>query len=230
TDKTRTFEVSNTGEFEWSFRASAAPLDEETPRLTTARPKTGTFALRSEGKVAGDTLTVGPFTISPCNAKTVTVKFGAPAHAASFLETLLVEIFERDPMDQPRGYRYELTGEACIPGINTQARGWAEIFEEQAVVREMTLGADRNVFATDSRMFSFGAALVGAEVRIYNPIKVTARVNIAIRPYGSAAGVPLMATPVDAKDIKGKTATAVKVGKEVPVEAVPSFDVEPKQL
>jgi hydrocephalus-inducing protein len=83
--------------------------------------------------------------------------------AAVSSESVIVDIFERDPNDHPDGIPYPLEGESCIPSINVA--DFLAVFEEQQVLS--SLGPDtecKGIFVEDRRVFYFGNLLVGESV------------------------------------------------------------------
>lgn len=89
---------------------------------------------------------------------------------------------EPDAVDAPAPVLYRLTGESCVPGINT----WDHdlIFEEQMVVSQLPVfGEKGNCYAKHSNTFSFGYVIVGRQVatkvKIINPNKVACDVVVS---------------------------------------------------
>lgn len=81
----------------------------------------------------------GNFTISPSLATVepgdvlkVSVTF-LVQNQRTFCELLGIDVSDRDPNDHPGGIPYEIAGESCIPGINTE--DFISIFEEHRLVR-----------------------------------------------------------------------------------------------
>ena len=200
TQKERTFELTNTGEFEFDFSlrnhgADAPPPDGKTP-----------------------TLALGRFSVSPMNGSvpaggtaTITVKFAASSEARPENEVVVIDVSDRDTSSEPDGMMYELIAESCIPGIETT--DFVNIFEEQTVNRTVVLaaaGLPSNIFAEDEKLFTFGSHMVGQDVserfKLTNPFKVPCTVNLGVTTRAPKGG--------------GKPAA----GEEVP------FDVEPKKL
>mmetsp|Transcript_4036 Transcript_4036/g.9628 ORF Transcript_4036/g.9628 Transcript_4036/m.9628 type:complete len:4944 (+) Transcript_4036:104-14935(+) len=240
TKKSRTFEIQNKGEFEFTYElvsltseyarpgtvgpgtrvpppAGAAPAPAAAPAGKAAAPGKGK-APAAAGSLTLGNFAVGPSTgvIAPNTDKTVTVDFNAEG-AQQCLEVLGIVISERDPSVDTRGMPYELTGESCIPGIN--ASDLDSIFEEQSVVRKLDLASTQtSVFAEEDRVFHFGPVIVAKQVevrfKISNPTKVSCNVDLAARPAkADALGKPA-----------GKAAAAPAGGE------VLAFDVQPQKL
>ena len=144
---------------------------------------------------------MGPFIVTPQGGRvapneTVVIEVGFQAEGASlFREPIRIDVSGRDPSDKV-GQVYELMGESCIPGINTE--DFESIFEEQAVVRRieptaddenMTGIASGGVFAEEQRMFNFGSIVpsscgprgVVERFKISNPNKIKALVDFNLQ-------------------------------------------------
>lgn len=135
TQKERSFELTNTGEFDFAFtlrHAGAAKLLADDESSATIVPS-------KLGRVDA-ALTLGNFTVTPPigsvevgGVATIIVKFEAGSDAQRFLEDLVIDVADRDvsPLNgEPCGKIYELIAESCIPGIETL--DFTNIFEEQA--------------------------------------------------------------------------------------------------
>ena len=184
TQKERTFELTNTGEFEFDFTLRNKADDPE------AAGKGG----------GGPELKLGRFTVSPAvgtvpagGYSTITVKFAAGSDAEKFNEDLIVDVADRDAVKEPEGVLYELIAESCIPGIETKDH--VNIFEEQAVHRTMTLvdtGLPTNVYAQDENLFCFGSHMVGKDVaerfKLLNPFKVPCKVLLDVKARAAKGG------------------------------------------
>eukprot|EP00959_Pyramimonas_sp_CCMP1952_P397244 8323418-Pyramimonas_sp.AAC.1 len=68
--------------------------------------------------------------VEPGETLKVSVTFLAQ-NARTYVEMLGIHVEDRDPSDHPGGIPYEIAGESCIPGINTE--DFASIFEEHQV-------------------------------------------------------------------------------------------------
>ncbi|KNC50959.1 hydrocephalus inducing isoform b [Thecamonas trahens ATCC 50062] len=127
-----------------------------------------------------------PLTVAPV-AETGAVALSASSSAGA-LASLAVGV----PVPIP----YELTGESCVPGINTW--DYDLIFEEQMVVAQLesvarSAAGAANVYAKMSNTFSFGALIVGrqavAQIKISNPNKVACDVVFSTElPFSSGSG------------------------------------------
>jgi hydrocephalus-inducing protein len=96
-------------------------------------------------------------TVPVGSAVEVNVVFKAEG-AASFLETLGIDITDRDFNDQPEGIPYEVTAESCIPGIVTEDT--VGIFEEHNICSSLDPFLPINFqYATRDNVFNFGAVI-----------------------------------------------------------------------
>lgn len=107
-------------------------------------------------------------------------------------QKLGIDISCRDPKDEPEGIVYEMVGESCIPGIQTD--NYQSIFEEQVVVTSIQSAGniaqlvDSNIFAVEEKIFFFGT-LVPSQVpdgvvekfKIINGNKVGCSVSLEVR-------------------------------------------------
>lgn len=185
--KPRTFDISNDGEFPFSFKLTPFATRGGTPAArteagagTAPEPVQPSAVPSKKGAskpppvaapVAPGSLEVGCFSLSPATAsvapgtsQTVTVVFRAGQVAGTFRETVSIDVTDRDVADFPAGgMPYELAGEACVPGI--AAEDFEGIFEEHLVVPalEPLLSTGQplpgSVFAIRERVFSFGAVI-----------------------------------------------------------------------
>lgn len=109
-----------------------------------------------------------------------------------------MDVTGRDPADQPRGILYELIGESCIPGIQTD--NFEAIFEEQIVVpsqssnQNITAMINSNVFFYEEKMFSFGTLVpskspegICEKFKIINPNKIPCSVKFDVRKRNPAS-------------------------------------------
>ncbi|KAL1499824.1 hypothetical protein AB1Y20_012509 [Prymnesium parvum] len=209
--KERSFELSNTGEFDFKF------------------------TLRGKGKGGKDanafdlsSLVLGNFTITPSTGTvdaggsiTIVVKFNSGKVASTFHTKLIIDVADRDPKVEPEGMVYELIGESCIPGIQTT--DFINIFEEQSVHRTINIsmaGLPRNVFSEEDALFCFGSHMVGQEVserfKLTNPFKVPCSVNLSVAPRTAKVVAPT-------KGSADKNAVDAAGSGELP------FEVEPKK-
>ena len=200
TSQPRTFEISNTGVFPFDFRLFAYGEDEE-----------GSDAAK------GGNLSLGNFTVSPASG---TVEPGAvlqvnttflAENSRSYCKLMGIEVSDRDPSDHPGGVPYEISGESCIPGINST--DFEGIFEEHVVKPALDpYESNKGVFALREKCFDFGAvvALVDVEsdsssamgagmssnLKISNPNKVPCTVNFSVRAKGEEVGaLPMNVSP-----------------------------------
>jgi hydrocephalus-inducing protein len=196
TQKTRTFDIVNQGEFDFSFEIKCiTSLVRSRPGTSMGRPS---LESREEGEATPDGgIKFGSFTVTPASGsvqpngekQTVTVLFEA-AGQAIFSEVLGIQVSERDPAADPNGMAYEVSGESCVPGI--LVADFLQIFEEAAVLRKPPADPNQllaSTFVEEERVFHFGPRLVDsrAEVRvkIVNPTKVAVTVDLAMAAKGA---------------------------------------------
>ena len=227
-ERSRTFEISNTGEFE--FRYLLYPQGEapdphpfaKTDAAPAADAKGGKGGGGKAAPPEGGTLTVGRFNVGPQaglvepgGAVTLSIGFKAGQEAEPFAHTISIDIADRDPAIVPQDY--ELLAESCIPGIQTT--DFNNIFEEQAVMPHIDLsaGMPKNVYSEEENRFFFGSHMVAQEVaerfKITNPFKVPCTITLECKPRAPKAG-------------GGKGAEPAKGGV---ADAPLAFDVEPKK-
>jgi len=198
--KSRTFDIVNQGEFEFTFEMACITHSVSTG---VARSRPGTAAARRASQEGMDadisadgSLKFGNFTVSPATGtvapngekQTITVEFGAEGEQ-QFFEVLGIQISERDPAVDKNGLPYELSSESCVPGIlNTD---FLQIFEEAAVWRKPSEDPTeliRNTFIEEERCFHFGPRMVDqrqeVRVKIINPTKVSVVVNLKLTAKG----------------------------------------------
>jgi hydrocephalus-inducing protein len=198
TQKTRTFDIINQGDFEFEFKIECI-TGKRGLRPGTANVKAITDP-EFKGEDTGDGgLKVGSFVVRPASGtvapsgekETITVEFSAEGEA-SFYEVLGVQISQRDPRsDVPdQGTPYEISGESCIPGILTQ--DFLQIFEEAAVSRKAPSDPEeiiKNTFIEEDRTLYFGPRLVSSRsemrIKITNPTKVPILVNVDMVAKGA---------------------------------------------
>ena len=143
TDKTRSVEITNTGEFAHDYAILANPTPKRktptlrgTPPPGSPTPAEDDEAPEADDEPAGDapqeTLQVGNFVLSPAMGtiapgETARVEivfspggadlFGPGQLTLSFTEDVFLDIQNRDYDDNPEGIPFELGGESCIPSI-----------------------------------------------------------------------------------------------------------------
>ncbi|EKX37002.1 hypothetical protein GUITHDRAFT_78541 [Guillardia theta CCMP2712] len=182
--KSRTFEIVNQGEFDFSFRISSIS--------DRSRPPTSSEEEAAAEESADGSLKVGNFLVSPVSGsiapngekQTVTVTFTAEGQR-TFRELLGISVSERDPSLDPLGLPYELTGESCVPGLLND--DFLQIFEEAAVLRKPPADPTElisNTFIEEERCFYFGPRLVKSRsetrIKIVNPTKVAITVSLQV--------------------------------------------------
>eukprot|EP00854_Cymbomonas_tetramitiformis_P000766 gene766-1240_t len=170
TSNPRTFEICNTGEFPFDF--SIGPLHGDDNEVKEAAPppvapppaKGGKGGAAAGAPAPAGTVKLGNFNITPSAGtvevgamQQVTVTFNAQAQR-TYVEPVGIEITDRDMADCPGGIPYEIAGESCIPGINTE--DVMAIFEEHKIVSTLdAFSIENNVFSVRDRVFSFGAVI-----------------------------------------------------------------------
>ena len=194
TQKTRTFDIINQGEFEFEFKIECITGRSKGMRPMTAAVKSITDP-DFKGEEVGDGIKIGQFVVRPASGtvapsgekQTITVEFSAEGEA-SFFEVLGVQISQRDPRsDVPdQGMPYEITAESCIPGILNNE--FLQIFEEASVSRKAPSDPNElvhNLFIEEERTLYFGPRLVNSDsqvrVKIVNPTKVPITVNLDMK-------------------------------------------------
>ena len=199
----KTFEILNKGSFDFDFEIDPYNAN-----------KSGEEGSKDKGK--GANLAVGNFTVEPVSGNikpgestTITVNFKAEAER-TYCEILGIDVKGRDPLDCPGGIQYEISGESCIPGIET--RDVQSIFEEHMVVASVdpftqqleSSGEAKKyfVYSISDREFSFGPVVanlenissednphaVSANLKIINPTKVPCNVKYALKPRQTSEG------------------------------------------
>ncbi|KAK9824158.1 hypothetical protein WJX72_008157 [[Myrmecia] bisecta] len=198
----RSFDVSNLGEFPITvklFHMGAGQTAQTAP---------------APGKE--NNLVLGPFSVSPATAviqpggkQAVTVVFKAEG-AKTHVEQLGLDVTDRDPADNPGGISYEVAGESCIPGIDTE--DIESIFEEHTILTRLDpFNPVNNAFARSERVFTYGAVVaaitapeaghppagVAANFKITNCVKVPTTINFGIKPAGGKAdgAFPMTVSP-----------------------------------
>lgn len=211
TKKARTFTIENKGEFEFKYTTFKLLEQAESGKPSSgahsrgARPASRQSAKNPKarrvetsnnlgGGKAGESgkLMLGMFTILPASGSvapgtstTVTVDCFAET-AGRCTEMIGIEISDRqNATDDSHALKYRLVAEACVPGINTN--DFASIFEEHSVCRRLDLfEMQRNVYAMEERVFTFGPVIAGqtvqARFKITNPYKVPCDVTLQAKP------------------------------------------------
>ena len=201
TQKSRTFDIINQGEFEFEYKIECiSGRIGSRPGTAAARKEVADPDFKGEDVDGG--IKIGQFVVKPASGtvvpvkhggqkETITVEFSAEGQN-SFYEVLGVQISQRDPRsDVPdQGMHYEISGESCIPGIlNTD---FLQIFEEAAVSRKAPSDPNeiiKNMFIEEERTLYFGPRLVNSRsemrVKIVNPTKVPITVKVDIAAKGT---------------------------------------------
>ena len=200
TQKTRTFDIINQGEFEFEYKIECCTGRVNARPGTAGAKVAGGADPEFKGEDTGDGgLKIGNFVIRPASGvvqpsgekETITVEFSAEGQA-TFFEVIGVQVSQRDPRsDVPdQGMLYELSAESCIPGILNN--DFLQIFEEAAVSRKAPSDPNeiiRNMFIEEERTLYFGPRLVGSRsemrVKVVNPTKVPITVNVDMVAKGS---------------------------------------------
>ncbi len=187
TPRERNFELRNDGIFPYNYRISVLSEDSTHPPVDEAGQQ--------------PLLAVGPFSVEPSFGEIVpgqvqTIKAVFNAEGAQVCkQNLFIDMTNRDPATET-SLVYELVGESCIPGINTD--DFFSIFEEQEVLRKVPTGEyQRRAFAEEDGMFTFGAVVPSSypeglreRFKISNISKVQAKVHFAVKnKNGQDAGV-----------------------------------------
>ncbi|KAJ3047832.1 hypothetical protein HK097_011139 [Rhizophlyctis rosea] len=216
TKSTRYFTIDNNGEFDFKYsiyKMLAGSSDSKFNnklRTSSRASKTGRSNSPPASKIVdrkvpgmkqADAVNFGAFTVYPTSGSVqagakqqITVEFHSDA-PGSFEEIAAVDISDRNPLDNADPVEYRLSGESCIPGINTT--DFSSIFEEHMVVKRLDMfQIPNNVYADEDRVFHFGAYLAGhqaqARFKISNPYKIPCDVTLTTRPRSK--------TKVDAAD------------------------------
>ena len=212
-------EITNSGSFEFKFRlfdytaygsaasAAASPVkagaggsDDVVKAETT----------RDSGKDV-DELTLGNFSIRPAigsippgSKQVVEVRF-KPEKSRTYAELLGIDISDRSDADHPGGIPFKLSGESCVPSIDTE--NVSSIFEEYRVVSSFDHAAtqgNRNTYSIKDKSFSFGPVIVGtgaddgvkANFRFSNTNRVGCTVRFSITPRpGQDGDIPIEVHP-----------------------------------
>lgn len=207
----RQISIENTGEFDFRFSlykimeraitTNASTVDHKVGKSKSlvkqiakgnrpSSPPLAKLVNRKEIVKQNDSANFGAFTVFPtsglCTAGQKT-NINVELHSelpGIFEEHIAIDITDRPPSDQDI-IEYIISGESCIPGINTT--DFHSIFEEQTVSKRLELfNIQTCVYAEEDRVFYFGAYLAGqmAQVRfkISNPSKVPCDVTISTRP------------------------------------------------
>eukprot|EP00658_Telonema_sp_P-2_P082699 TRINITY_DN8790_c0_g1_i4.p1 TRINITY_DN8790_c0_g1~~TRINITY_DN8790_c0_g1_i4.p1 ORF type:complete len:2065 (-),score=554.24 TRINITY_DN8790_c0_g1_i4:246-6440(-) len=217
--KTTSFDITNSGVFDlkymlYNFRDGIAKALEPPSEPEQTKKKTA----EKKGKKGHEAdlveMPLGAFLVSPSNGivppnstTTVTVSI-LPEGNTVFSETLGIYI-EDCSQATPQGTPFEIEAESCVPGIiaDLDSPEAASIFEEQQTVPR--LEPTRNighVYSREDRCFSFGLALTGRKqserLRLTNPTKVPATVNVRITSRGDASDAKAAAEVFEVSDLK----------------------------
>eukprot|EP00397_Hematodinium_sp_SG-2012_P000030 GEMP01000030.1.p1 GENE.GEMP01000030.1~~GEMP01000030.1.p1 ORF type:complete len:4608 (+),score=1069.56 GEMP01000030.1:10-13833(+) len=202
--KHRTFEIKNEGvfPFKWALFDASAP-----------------FPGNPGEEVPSELLRIGPYTVNPA---------GGTLKADNSTVNIEVKFEAVDDRDydckiyawvdgiEPTGSAaqgcmvYLLTGQSCIPGIDTKNDQW--IFEEQFVTRtqeDAIATAGRNdirVFCQQDRVFNFGPILaqgpdggknsgITEKFRIINPKAISCEVKFEVKPKVVKSDLPFEVSP-----------------------------------
>ena len=194
----KTFEILNKGEFDFDYEIVPyrTGSDEEDEKAKNAS---------KNGDLEVGNFNIIPTTgnVKPRESATVTVTFKAEGER-TFCEILGINIQGRDPSDSPGGIPYEIKGESCIPGIETQ--DVQSIFEEHLVIAAMDHFAPVDFetsaqsptfnYSIADREFNFGPVVASldaseadvdsmhkavANLKITNPTKVPCSVSHSLK-------------------------------------------------
>ncbi|KAJ3226665.1 hypothetical protein HK099_004409 [Clydaea vesicula] len=197
----RQFVIENLGEFDFRFsiykilqgttdsRNGKKSRHSKSIRPPSPPPVTKPVNRKDFGNKS-DAANFGAFTVFPTSGicpsgqkQQVTVEFHSEFPGA-FEENVAVDISDRPVLDTDV-IEYRLTGESCIPGINTT--DFSSIFEEHSICKRLELfNMQGNVYAEEDRVFYFGSFLAGQQTQVHfkisNPMKVSCDVVISTRP------------------------------------------------
>lgn len=215
--KTRTFELRNDGIFDYDFTVTEL-IDERTRILEKSKSqsveeikdtrkspgrkpepaKKQTDKKPVKGKEQVTSVDIGQFHIVPStgvvhpgSSTVIEVVFNAES-SRLYQKTLAIDVAHRDPEDSPKGIPYDLSGESCIPGINTHDLD--AIFEEQTVVPSLAITHSQkilsaSVFASEENVFLFGTLVasknpegVTEKFKIMNCTKIPTNVKFSVKP------------------------------------------------
>ncbi|XP_038153742.1 hydrocephalus-inducing protein homolog [Cyprinodon tularosa] len=213
TEKTLNFTIENTGFFPINFNLTSNVLEP----VKQARPGRRSRMLHRESASAKSTrsahesrldfhpkepntretcLYLGIFSVSPCTGKLqpgskqqINVSCVAE-RLGTLTQTMLIDISDRNPLDQPDGIPYRLLAEVCKPGIVVDP---VSIFEEHYLCQSSSqlssepLFNNEGVFVVNEKTFVFNKVLVGrtaqARLKLTNKTNVSCTLNLAIK-YG----------------------------------------------
>eukprot|EP01022_Parablepharisma_sp_SALTPOND_P020800 TRINITY_DN386_c0_g1_i3.p1 TRINITY_DN386_c0_g1~~TRINITY_DN386_c0_g1_i3.p1 ORF type:complete len:4093 (+),score=589.86 TRINITY_DN386_c0_g1_i3:873-13151(+) len=221
--KTMSFEIKNDGKFDFNYIIFDAKNDESRNAVKELRGKEGgepdasieklkkpekkeeKKTGKSKGK-GGDTeggLRIGQFTINPSSGdiaagSSAIIKVTFEAEGAKFYETnLSIDVSGRNFAVSPEGLPYQLIGESCIPGINSE--DVQAIFEEQTVVNTLDPSTNiqslvnKSVFSIEENVFWFGTLVPSKDTKgqiekfkITNPNKIPCSVKLSVKPRTSS--------------------------------------------
>ena len=139
--------------------------------------------------------------IAPGSSAIIKVTFEAEG-AAFFEKNACIDISNRNFMEFPNGFMYQLVGESCIPGINSE--DVQSIFEEQMVISSLDPSSDRvgaassgdvksviskSIFSVEENVFWFGTLVPTKnqkgqleKFKITNPNKIPCTVKFTVKP------------------------------------------------
>eukprot|EP00756_Hemistasia_phaeocysticola_P037141 Hpha_TRINITY_DN16680_c2_g2::TRINITY_DN16680_c2_g2_i1::g.182314::m.182314/K17570/HYDIN; hydrocephalus-inducing protein len=206
-----TFEIANTGPFEFKFKLYDQEQYKNSPPDMTPTPEPEApakgkapkpAAKKGKDQAAAPQFSLGPFKIEPSDGSIavgdtleVSVTFdpaGLPAQA--FSEKLGVHVEDLDVADTREPIL--LQAESGVPGIaaDLSRQDVNGVFEDSQVVQRLDKTTKlRQVFAREGKIFSFGCLLlnktVQESVRIANPFKVPCTVTLSLR--GKTDGAPV---------------------------------------
>lgn len=134
--------------------SSLPPLRSQNSAKMQQKKKKQQQAAPSTETTKREPLVLGNFTVSPSTATVpkgastkINVDFNAEYSNSSIevvvsrkkhlpLQVIGIDIFDRDPQDHPEGIPFDLIGEVCVPGIDTE--DFMSIFEEQVVYKSLS--------------------------------------------------------------------------------------------
>ncbi|ORC90895.1 Hydin [Trypanosoma theileri] len=194
-----TFEMRNTGRFPLNFRlfnyetTPAIPTQDDND-ITVKKPR------KSARMDAGFQL--GAFTVTPsCGViavgdNLVFQVFTIQTEKTSHRETLGIYVDHCEPDLDVKGLPFELVASPTTPGIVADLSSTVDIetvFEEQQVVTSLAqCHRSMRVYVRETRVFSFGATLVGSRVeerfRIANSSPIACTVKVQLLPMNPREG------------------------------------------
>ncbi|XP_029378255.1 hydrocephalus-inducing protein homolog [Echeneis naucrates] len=212
--KSQSFTIENSGVFETRFSiyrmitdaellarsggpGKKLPQESHSGRPAGACSKVRRESFQKDITITQNRLTTGVFSVSPSTGilqpgsqQMVTVDCVAE-QLGNWSHSLLIDISDRDPSDQPEGIPYRLLCEVCKPGIVIDM---ASIFEEHHLCHNSSqLSSEQfcsaeGIYVMDENKFIFNKVLVGqtaqARFKFTNNSKVPCVLNLAIK-YGA---------------------------------------------